>query len=91
MNARAVSDACGAKQANGGGADAIGVSLGVGMVIYELLRLVVHPGDVAFQLLPLHAPLTTSPDLDRLELAATHERVGLRPGDVEYVGHVGEC
>src|SRR5215471_16010639 len=54
-------------------------SLGVdiGMLGDELLRLVVHPGDVALQLVALHPPLAASADLYRLEFAASHEGVGL--------------
>ena len=39
---------------------------------------------------PLDAPLAPSADLDRGQVAASHQRVDLRAGGVEHLGDVGE-
>ena len=56
----------------------------------EVAGLVVHPRDVALELVALDPPLAAAADLDRLELAVAHERVGLRRRDVEDLGDVGK-
>src|SRR5436190_18159853 len=60
------------------------------MVGDELAGLLVGPGDVGLELLPLDPPLAATADLDRRQLSAADERVGPRRGDVEALGDVGE-
>src|SRR6476646_3059075 len=60
------------------------------MAGHEGAGLVVHPGDVGLELVALDAPLAPSADLDRVQLAVTHERVGLGGRDVQHVGDVGQ-
>ena len=50
----------------------------------------VHPLDVVLELDGLHAPLAAAADLDRRQVAAAHQGVGLGGGDVEDLGHLGQ-
>ena len=77
-----------------GGASALSAGVGVdraeGMGRDESLGLGVHPLDVVLELAGLHPPLSSSADLDGRELARAHQRIGLRGGDVEDLGDLGE-
>src|SRR3954451_4416409 len=61
-----------------------------GMRLDELAGLLVEPGDVVLELARLDPPLPAAADLDRLDVAAAHQRVDLGRGDVENLGDVGQ-
>src|ERR1700712_529792 len=65
-------------------------SLDERMVTDELVGVGVGPLDVGLELLGLDPPLAPTTDLDGPDLAASHQCVDLRTGDVEDLGHVGQ-
>ena len=85
-------DATDGRASRDGAAQSFGVerALDERVVVDELVGVGVRPLDVGLELAGLDAPLTAAADLDRLELLATHERVDLRAGDVQHLGHVGQ-
>src|SRR4051812_26254524 len=60
------------------------------MGLHELAGLHICALDVGLELLAFDAPLPASTHLDRRQLAASDQCVGLRRGDVEDLRHVGE-
>lgn len=67
-----------------------GAFIGEGMLGDELRRLLIHASDVSLELGSLDTPLASSADLDGPQIASTNERIGLRGGDAEDLGEVGE-
>jgi len=64
--------------------------LGEGVLGDEALGLGVEPLDVGLEFGRLDAPLAAAADLHRPQIAAPHERIGLRARDVQDLRDIGE-
>ena len=60
------------------------------MRAHERSRVLVLLGNIGLEGSSLDAPLTTAAHLDCRQLAAAHECVDLRAGDVEHLCHIGK-
>lgn len=61
-----------------------------GMIGDELRRFLIHARDISLELGSLDTPLPAPADLDGTEIAATDEGIGLRGGNAQDLGKVGE-
>ena len=60
------------------------------MLLGPLFRLLVKPLDVGLELPPVDPPHAAAPDLDRGEIARSHQGVDLRDAHGQIGGHVLE-